>query len=129
MYRLIAILMVLLVSNVFAHGHPEQHDLGEEANSIKASGKVFHTDGLDVIRKMHPEFLNHKRDKTLREGVRTKEGSLKGCVNCHSAKDKKTNQYHPVNDQDQFCSTCHQKVSVSVDCFSCHRTTPRKGTK
>ncbi|TEU24816.1 MAG: sulfur reduction protein DsrJ, partial [Gammaproteobacteria bacterium] len=72
MYRLVAILMVLMMGNVFAHGHPKDHNLGEEANSIKASGKVFHTDGLDVIRKMHPEFLNHKRDKTLREGVRTK---------------------------------------------------------
>jgi hypothetical protein len=33
MYRLVAVLMVLFVSNVFAHGHPKQHDLGEEANS------------------------------------------------------------------------------------------------
>jgi len=129
MYRLVAILMVLLVGNVFADGHADYSSLGEEASSIKASGKVFHTDGLDIIRKMHPEFLNHKRDKTLREGVRTEESSLKGCVNCHSTKDKKTKKYHPINDQDQFCSTCHQKVSVSVDCFSCHRTTPRKGAK
>ncbi len=129
MYRLVTVLMVLLVGNVFSHGHPGHPNLGEEASSIKASGKIFHTDGLSVIRMMHPEFLNHKRDKTLREGVRTKEGSLKGCVNCHANKDKKTNQYYSVNDKDQFCSTCHQKVSVSVDCFSCHRTTPRKGTK
>ncbi len=129
MYRLVVILMVLLVGNVFAERHADYSNLGEEASNIKASGKIFHTDGLDVIRKMHPEFLNHKRDKTHREGVRTKENSLKGCVNCHATKDKQTNQYHSINDQDQFCSTCHQKVSVSVDCFSCHRTTPRKGTK
>jgi hypothetical protein len=25
---------------------------------------------LSEIRKMHPEFLLHKRDKTLRQGVR-----------------------------------------------------------
>lgn len=129
MYRLVAILMILWVGNVFADGHNNQSNLGKEASSIQASGKIFHTQGLDVIRKMHPEFLNHKRDKTLRQGVRTKQDSLKACVNCHATKDKKTNQFHPVNDKDQFCSTCHQKVAVSVDCFSCHRTTPRKGTQ
>jgi hypothetical protein len=93
-------------------------------NSEAAQSTKQYHDSVSVIRKMHPEFLNHKRDKTLRQGVRTEENSLKGCVNCHANKDEKTNQYHSVNSQDQFCSTCHQKVSVSVDCFSCHRTTP-----
>ncbi len=87
------------------------------------SSKQYH-ENVSVIRKMHPEFLNHKRDKTLRQGVRTEENSLKGCVNCHANKDETTNEYHSVNDKDQFCSDCHQQVSVSVDCFSCHRTTP-----
>ena len=93
-------------------------------HSEAAQSTKQHHDSVSVIRKMHPEFLNHKRDKTLRQGVRTDENSLKGCVNCHANKDEKTNTYHSVNEQDQFCSTCHQKVSVSVDCFSCHRTTP-----
>ena len=126
MYRLLVITLSLFASITFAHADIDLHDssLGDEARAIKAEGKIFHTEGISVIRKMHPELLNHKRDKTLRQGVRTNKESLKGCVNCHANKDEKTNQYHSVNDKDQFCSDCHQKTSVSVDCFSCHRTTP-----
>ncbi len=112
---------------LFAHGDKDHVNLGDEARLIKESGKTYHQ-SLSLIRKMHPEFLNHKRDKTLREGVRTKQNSLKGCVNCHANQDKNTSQYHPVDKKDQFCSTCHQKVSVSVDCFGCHRTTPSQAT-
>ncbi|MFP6775973.1 MAG: sulfur reduction protein DsrJ [PS1 clade bacterium] len=86
----------------------------------------FH-DSASIIRKMHPEFLLHKRDKTLRQGVRTEEDSLKECVNCHANINENTGHYIGINEQDQFCSSCHKKVSISVDCFSCHRTTPAEG--
>lgn len=123
MYHLIVFFLSILLGNTFAHS--DTHiELGDEAKSIQAAGKTYHKN-LSAIRKMHPEFLNHKRDKTSREGVRTKENSLKGCVSCHGNKDTKTGQYHPVNAANQFCSTCHQKVSVSVDCFDCHRATPK----
>ncbi|BBB23000.1 intracellular sulfur oxidation protein DsrJ [Abyssogena phaseoliformis symbiont OG214] len=124
MNRLLVIFLTLLVSSVFAHTN-EHASLGEQASSIKASGKVFH-ESVSIIRKMHPEFLRHKRDKTLRQGVRTDEYSLKGCVSCHANKDKTNNQYHSVDKKGQFCSDCHEQVSVSLDCFSCHRTTPKE---
>jgi cytochrome c553 len=124
MYRLLVIFISFaLISISSAYENPVS------GNSEAAQSTEQYHDSVSVIRKMHPEFLNHKRDKTLRQGVRTEENSLKGCVNCHANKDEKTNQYHSVNQQDQFCSTCHQKTSVSVDCFSCHRTTPGKGAK
>jgi len=84
---------------------------------------AFH-DSVSRIRKMHPEFLIHKRDRTLRQGIRTDEDSLTECINCHANTDENTGHYIAVNEQDQFCSSCHKKVSTSVDCFSCHRTTP-----
>lgn len=118
---LLIICFNILLAGAFAHS--DEHSLGDEADAIKAAGKTYHQ-SVSVIRKMHPEFLNHKRDKTLRQGVRNDENSLKGCVNCHATKNETTNTYHPVNKKDQFCSTCHQQVSVSVDCFGCHRTTP-----
>lgn len=124
MYGLIVMFLTLLFGGAFAHS--DLHvELGDEAKSIQESGETHHK-SLSVIRKMHPEILNHKRDKTSRQGVRTKENSLKGCVHCHSSKDTETGQYYPINTQDQFCATCHQKVSVSVDCFGCHRTTPQE---
>lgn len=131
MYRLLVISLSFISAIAFAHTDAVTHDaaLGEEARAIKAEGKTYHEEGISVIRKMHPEFLNHKRDKTLRQGVRTQEYSLKGCVNCHANKDTSSNTYHPVNEKDQFCSDCHEQVSVSMDCFSCHRTTPGKGAK
>ncbi len=86
----------------------------------------FH-ESISSIRKMHPELLKHKRNETLRHGVRTEEDSLKECVNCHANINENTGHYIDVNKKGQFCSSCHKKVSISVDCFSCHRPTPTKG--
>lgn len=127
MNRWMVLLLSLMVTSVFAHGHSE-HTLGTEADSIKSSGKTYHQ-SISMIRKMHPEFLNHKRDKTLRQGVRTEEYSLSGCVTCHASKKDQSNGYHAIDASEQFCSDCHQKVAVTVDCFSCHRTTPAEGVK
>ncbi len=80
----------------------------------------------DDMRRNHMEFLLHKRDLTMREGIRTHGDdvvSLSGCISCHAAKDDK-GQYIPVNEEEQFCQTCHQRVAVKPDCFDCHRTTP-----
>ncbi len=126
MNRLLVVFLSLLVGSVFAHTN-EHANLGEQASSIKTSGKVFH-ESVSIIRKMHPEFLRHKRDKTLRQGVRTDEYSLKGCVLCHANKNKTNNQYHSVDKKGQFCSDCHEQVGVSLDCFSCHRTIPKEGS-
>ncbi len=77
----------------------------------------------DVMRRDHMELLKHKRDQTMRQGIRTKDASLQGCVDCHSKKDDKGVAI-PVNAEGQFCSTCHQYTAVKLDCFECHRTTP-----
>lgn len=125
MNRLLIVFLTLAVTNVFAHS--DKHiNLGDRATELKNEGrsKDIHP-SLSEIRKMHSEFLLHKRDKTLRQGIRTKYNSLKACVNCHST--IKNNEYIPINAPDQFCSTCHQKVGTNLDCFSCHRTTPKEG--
>jgi predicted CXXCH cytochrome family protein len=126
MKRLLVIFGIsLLMGSAFASvgGHL---NIGDRAQELKDEGKTqeIHP-SLQEIRMMHPEFLYHKRDKTLRQGVRSKRNSLKACVNCHSATDTQ-GEYIPINQQGQFCSTCHQKVGTSLDCFSCHRTTPKE---
>ncbi len=80
----------------------------------------------DDMRRNHMEFLFHKRDQTMRQGIRTHGDdviSLNGCISCHAEKDDQ-GQFIPVDEEGQFCRTCHQRVAVKLDCFDCHRTTP-----
>ncbi len=118
------LLSASLMSSVFAHGKDTHRTDGvSKAQTMMDAKKKYHQD-ISIIRKMHPNLLLHKRDQTLRQGVRTEESSLKACIQCHAGKSSTTAEYVPVNQTGQFCSTCHQKVAVSLDCFSCHRTTP-----
>ncbi len=78
---------------------------------------------LDVIRRDHMDLMNHQRDRTTYEGVRTKQHSLKNCIECHASKDDE-GQWVPVNAPGQFCDSCHSYAAVSMDCFQCHATTP-----
>lgn len=122
MSRLLIIFLTLMSYNVSAHS--DKHiNIGDRAIELKNKGKTkeIHPSLLE-IRKLHPVFLFHKRSQTLRQGIRTKQNSLTACVNCHSS--TKDNEYVPINAPNQFCSACHQKVGTSIDCFSCHRTTP-----
>ena len=76
----------------------------------------------DYMRRNHMKVLNHHRDKTVHEGVRTKQHSLKGCIDCHAspnASGQKT-----VLGKDHFCQSCHAYAAVSVDCFQCHSSKP-----
>lgn len=80
----------------------------------------------DDMRRNHMELLFHKRDLTMRQGIRTRgdnEVSLNGCIACHVAKNDQ-GQYIPVDEEGQFCQTCHKRVAAKLDCFDCHRTTP-----
>ncbi|OFX09032.1 MAG: hypothetical protein A2516_11530 [Alphaproteobacteria bacterium RIFOXYD12_FULL_60_8] len=78
---------------------------------------------VEVMRRDHMTLLTHQRDKTLREGVRTKTHSLKECIACHVVKD---GEGKPVTiaDERHFCRSCHGFAAVKPDCFSCHASTP-----
>jgi len=75
------------------------------------------------IRRYHMKNLKHDRDEVVIEGDRRVQYSLAACVNCHAGTDE-AGDYLPVNDEGQFCDTCHDSLAVSPDCFQCHRTTP-----
>lgn len=79
----------------------------------------------DIMRREHMNFILHQRDETMRKGIRgiTAKHSLKDCIDCHVGYDDK-NVAIPINDEGQFCQSCHNYAAVSIDCFSCHRTTP-----
>ena len=75
------------------------------------------------MRKDHMSFIMHQRDDTLREGVRTKQHSLKECINCHNAP-AEDGKVASADNKEHFCSACHVYTAVSIDCFSCHSDKP-----
>ena len=81
-------------------------------------------------RANHMVFMKHDRDLTMRDGVRDLapedaeiRASLGECFDCHSVKDE-TGQDVTFEDERHFCRVCHDYTAVTVDCFSCHRSTP-----
>ena len=78
-------------------------------------------EATDVMRRDHMKFLLHQRERTMREGIRTKAHSLAGCVECHAS--AKTGS---VLGEQGFCESCHRYASVKLDCFECHASKPER---
>lgn len=76
----------------------------------------------DVMRRNHMKFILHERTETVHEGIRTRQYSLKNCVDCHA--DPKTGS---VLGKDGFCASCHNYAAVSIDCFECHSSKREAG--
>jgi hypothetical protein len=60
----------------------------------------------------HMKQLKNLRDQVIREGNRAQITGIRSqglgtCRNCHAH-------------QKLFCDKCHNRVSVSLDCFGCH---------
>lgn len=73
-----------------------------------------------VMRREHPEMLKHQRDRTVHEGIRTRQYSLSVCVECHAS--TKTGS---VLGEQGFCQSCHAYAGIAPDCFECHASRPR----
>ena len=75
------------------------------------------------MRRSHFELIEHQRDITVHEGIRKTDNSLTGCVECHVRKD--VDGHHvAVNASGEFCAACHEYTGATLDCFTCHATTP-----
>ena len=94
----------------------------------KASEKTECVEPVADMRKNHMEFLKHKRDETMREGVRTKKHSLVECIDCHVTPNEK-GEYARIGEDGHFCSSCHNYAAVNVDCFDCHSDLPENASK
>lgn len=77
----------------------------------------------DWMRRNHMAVLNHQRDDTVHDGIRTSRFSLKGCIDCHAVK-AADGQLVTVASEKHFCRTCHDYAAVRVDCFECHASRP-----
>jgi len=77
----------------------------------------------DEMRRNHMKFIMHQRDETVLKGIRDEPFSLSECVECHAQHDS-SGQPIRIDQEGQFCQSCHAFAAVSMDCFSCHRAVP-----
>ncbi len=89
----------------------------------KYSEKTQCVESVEEMRKNHMSYILHQRDETLRKGIRTKQYSLKECINCHNAP-AEDGKVARTGESEHFCSTCHIYAAVQIDCFSCHSDKP-----
>ena len=77
----------------------------------------------DDMRKNHMEYILHQRDRTMYEGIRTKQHSLNECIDCHVSAAPDAPRH---TSKEHFCSSCHSFAAVRIDCFQCHADRPAK---
>jgi len=78
-------------------------------------------ENTEFMRRNHMELLKHQRDETMHKGIRTRNHSLNGCIECHAS--RKNNSV--VGDDQNFCQSCHSYVAARLDCFECHSSKPK----
>ena len=104
-------------------------EVAPEPDVSVAKAKAEHcaiSDDISEVRKNHMNYLLHKRDRTMHEGIRTKDHSFKECINCHVPKREVGNELRHT-DEKHFCATCHTYAGVKLDCFQCHTDQPEEG--
>lgn len=74
---------------------------------------------VEVMRRWHMQRIQHQRDKTMHEGIRTKQHSLVECIECHVSPGA------DIHTKEHFCTACHSYAAVRIDCFQCHAGTPQ----
>jgi hypothetical protein len=77
----------------------------------------------EFMRRNHMNVLLHQRDDTVKEGIRTRQHSLKGCISCHAVSGP-DDLAVTVDSPEHFCRSCHDYAAVKIDCFDCHASRP-----
>jgi hypothetical protein len=120
----IHIWMLLAAACVFATAAVADPMWRQNGNSKAATEGGQCVRPTDWMRRNHMDLIQHDRDVTVHQGIRTVDGSLSECINCHVNQDD-SGAPMPVNGPDQFCAGCHEYIGTTLDCFSCHSTVPR----
>jgi hypothetical protein len=82
---------------------------------LPSSGKCIKD--KEYMRTNHMDLFKKARIEAVRDGLRSKDYSLKNCQTCHM-------------NRDEFCDRCHNFVGVKPECFECHYyPTGNKGCK
>jgi hypothetical protein len=118
------LLMVPLASSADEEGHRLPFsDLVKTEPTRHFSATQECVEPEDEMKRNHMNYILHQRDKTVHDGIRTRQYSLEECINCHAIKGE-DGEYIRVEDTRHFCASCHTYASVSIDCFQCHADIP-----
>ena len=79
----------------------------------------------DFMRRNHMKVLLHQRDDTMLQGIRSKQHSLKECIDCHAVPGADSIPV-TVASPKHFCRSCHEYAAVKIDCFECHASRPEQ---
>lgn len=71
---------------------------------------------VEDMRRFHMDYLTHKRDQVVHEGIRTPDFTLEQCMECHAAPTE-TSERPTLR---AFCDECHEFAAVQFDCWGCH---------
>jgi len=113
---------VLLTAPARAHGDEEEGGRVPMPNEVEGKGEQC-VEPIEVMRRDHMNFILHQRDETMHKGIRTKQHSLKECINCH-VQPTADGSYPSIKTKEHFCNSCHTYAAVHIDCFQCHATHP-----
>jgi len=78
------------------------------------------------MRRNHMKYILHQRDRTMHEGIRTRQYSLNECINCHVSDAPDAPR---VSSEKHFCNSCHSYAAVNIDCFQCHADRPQQASQ
>ena len=126
--RCIVMLTVLLTlpgASIYAAGDTST-DSGVPLPAIPMGQGASCVEDTDFMRRNHMEMLKHQRDETTLRGVRSRQHSLKECINCHAVLGPDMMPV-TVSSPTHFCRSCHDYTAVSIDCFQCHASRPDAG--
>lgn len=120
-----AMLVVLLVviSGVPGLVFAEQSNAGGLLPVIPQGRGDACVEDIGFMRRNHMELLKHQRDETMLKGVRSKQYSLKECLDCHAVYGPDARPVTSASPK-HFCRSCHDYAAVSIDCFQCHASRP-----
>ena len=118
---LLLVLLSGLAPSLVAQGVAPNRDA--KGNLVPTPRGEACIESAETMRREHMNFLLHKRDLTMRQGIRTSRASLVECIDCHVTPDS-SGKVARINDEKHFCSSCHVAASVSIDCFDCHADRP-----
>lgn len=107
MLRPLTLLLAIVLGAMVATALPNAAHASGPPQLQKAQGGDKCIRELPWMRRNHMDFLKHKREITVREGIRDPHESLINCQSCHTQRA-------------QFCDKCHTYVGVQPDCFECH---------
>ena len=118
---MLACLLMAFAGLLAASAGPPRHARAVPKPVIERGKGDKCVEDTEFMRKNHMTLLKHQRDETVHNGIRTKQYSLNGCIECHAS--QKTGRV--IGSDENFCQGCHSYAAVQLDCFECHASKPK----